>query len=77
MAFFPECFDYIGRNRDETISLAIEEDGQYINQFREVAREHRIWLSLGGFHNKVSFIVKNQPPCIHMCGGRGAAVRKI
>uniref|UniRef100_A0A914CTR1 Nitrilase and fragile histidine triad fusion protein NitFhit n=1 Tax=Acrobeloides nanus TaxID=290746 RepID=A0A914CTR1_9BILA len=52
MAFFPECFDYIGRNRDETIALGIEEDGQYINQFREVAREHRIWLSLGGFHNK-------------------------
>ncbi|KAI1733160.1 carbon-nitrogen hydrolase domain-containing protein [Ditylenchus destructor] len=53
MVFFPECFDYIGRTREETISLAMEEDSDYIQNFRKLAQENNLWLSLGGFHHKV------------------------
>ncbi|XGW29169.1 hypothetical protein V3C99_008737 [Haemonchus contortus] len=52
MIFFPECFDSIGRNREENISLATEEKGPFIQRFRSLAKQHGIWMSLGGFHNK-------------------------
>uniref|UniRef100_A0A915DD01 CN hydrolase domain-containing protein n=1 Tax=Ditylenchus dipsaci TaxID=166011 RepID=A0A915DD01_9BILA len=52
MVFFPECFDYIGRDRAETIALAMEEHSDYISKFRELARQNNMWLSLGGFHHK-------------------------
>uniref|UniRef100_A0A914KGB6 CN hydrolase domain-containing protein n=1 Tax=Meloidogyne incognita TaxID=6306 RepID=A0A914KGB6_MELIC len=53
MVFLPECFDFIGRNKEEQIEQAIEADGQYIMQFRELAKRYGLWLALGGFHNKV------------------------
>uniref|UniRef100_A0A183BV33 Zinc finger protein 593 homolog n=1 Tax=Globodera pallida TaxID=36090 RepID=A0A183BV33_GLOPA len=52
MVFLPECFDYIGRNVGEQINQAMCEKSQYIAQFRELAKQHGIWLSLGGFHHK-------------------------
>ncbi|CAD5226767.1 unnamed protein product [Bursaphelenchus xylophilus] len=54
MVFFPECFDYIGENRQETINLAFREDSDYLKRFRTLAKENNVWLSLGGFHNKES-----------------------
>ena len=53
MVFLPECFDFIGRNKDEQIDQAIEADGEYILKFRELAKRHGLWLALGGFHNNV------------------------
>ena len=53
MVFFPECFDYVGRNKEETISMAFPEKGPYLGRFRQLAKENGLWLSLGGFHNKV------------------------
>uniref|UniRef100_A0AAF5D7B1 bis(5'-adenosyl)-triphosphatase n=1 Tax=Strongyloides stercoralis TaxID=6248 RepID=A0AAF5D7B1_STRER len=50
MVFLPECFDYVGRDREETINLAIDINGEYIGRFRRIAQENDIWLSLGGFH---------------------------
>ncbi|KAI6234624.1 hypothetical protein M3Y99_00781300 [Aphelenchoides fujianensis] len=52
MIFFPECFDYVGRNRDETIGLAYSENSPFIQKFRDLARDNGVWLSLGGFHHK-------------------------
>uniref|UniRef100_A0A1I8BCS9 Nitrilase and fragile histidine triad fusion protein NitFhit n=1 Tax=Meloidogyne hapla TaxID=6305 RepID=A0A1I8BCS9_MELHA len=54
MVFLPECFDYIGRNKEEQIDQALDAEGQYITQFRELAKRHGLWLALGGFHNKQS-----------------------
>jgi hypothetical protein len=54
MVFFPECFDYVGRSKDETIGMAFPENGAYLDKFRELAKSAGLWLSLGGFHNKVS-----------------------
>lgn len=53
MVFFPECFDYIGRNREENESLAMAEDSEYINRYRILASDYKVYLSLGGFHEKV------------------------
>ncbi|CAJ0928645.1 unnamed protein product, partial [Mesorhabditis belari] len=52
MIFFPEAVDYVGRTREEEVSLAIEEESEFINRFRELAKKHTIWMSLGGFHRK-------------------------
>lgn len=59
MVFFPECFDFIGRNKEENQSLAFGEDGDFINQFRKAAKDFGLWLSLGGFHHK-------DPKGVHM-----------
>uniref|UniRef100_A0A1I7XR52 bis(5'-adenosyl)-triphosphatase n=1 Tax=Heterorhabditis bacteriophora TaxID=37862 RepID=A0A1I7XR52_HETBA len=52
MVFFPECFDFIGRDKDEQITLAMDENGDYIERYRALARQHGLWLSLGGMHHK-------------------------
>lgn len=56
MVFLPENFDYIGTSVQETKDLAYAETDQYIDRYRQIARELKIWLSLGGFHEKVSDI---------------------
>lgn len=50
MVFLPECFDYIGRNKEETISMAYKETDKYLENLRDLAKKNNIWLSLGGFH---------------------------
>ncbi|KAJ1363935.1 Nitrilase and fragile histidine triad fusion protein NitFhit [Parelaphostrongylus tenuis] len=52
MIFFPECFDYVGRSKEENISLATEEQGPIMDRFRDLARNYGLWISLGGLHNK-------------------------
>lgn len=52
MVFFPECFDYVGRNKEENIGLATEENGHIMQRFRSIAKQNSIWISLGGLHNK-------------------------
>uniref|UniRef100_A0A915BA71 Nitrilase and fragile histidine triad fusion protein NitFhit n=1 Tax=Parascaris univalens TaxID=6257 RepID=A0A915BA71_PARUN len=52
MVFFPECFDFVGRTREESISMAVDEDCEYINRYKQCAKELGLWLSLGGFHQK-------------------------
>ena len=54
MVFLPECFDYIGRTTAEQVDQAVEENGSYIAQFRQLAKKHGLWLALGGFHHKVN-----------------------
>lgn len=33
--------------------MAFPEDSAHLNRFRQLAKESGLWLSLGGFHNKV------------------------
>ena len=47
MIFFPEASDYISDNRTESIKLADHVDGSLISKYKSVAREHRIWISIG------------------------------
>lgn len=55
MVFFPEDFHCLTTDKD-TVDRAVSEDGPYLARFRNLARKHQIWLSLGGFYNKVSGI---------------------
>ncbi|CAB3403560.1 unnamed protein product [Caenorhabditis bovis] len=52
MVFLPECFDFIGRNKNEQVDLAMSVDGDYMRRYRELAKKHNLWLSLGGLHHK-------------------------
>ncbi|CAJ0603226.1 unnamed protein product [Cylicocyclus nassatus] len=52
MIFFPECFDFIGRSKEENITMATEEKGAIMDRFRSLAKSSGIWMSLGGLHNK-------------------------
>ena len=50
MVFLPEACDYIGDNKDQTLELAQPIDGDTVAQFRKLAVDNNIWLSLGGVH---------------------------
>lgn len=52
MIFLPECFDYIESSRDLSIAKAEPLNGPTINQYKELAKEVKAWLSLGGMHQK-------------------------
>lgn len=52
MIFLPEAFDFIGSSSEETATLAQPLKGQTIGKFQEMAIENKVWLSLGGFHQK-------------------------
>jgi len=50
IAFLPEAFDFIGRNKNETFELAESINGEIISNMKKLAKDSNIWLSLGGFH---------------------------
>ncbi|ODM92781.1 Nitrilase and fragile histidine triad fusion protein NitFhit [Orchesella cincta] len=52
MIFLPEAFDYIGRSKEESAQLSETLDGPLITSYRNLAKELKVWLSLGGFHEK-------------------------
>uniref|UniRef100_A0A8C8VRG5 Deaminated glutathione amidase n=1 Tax=Pelusios castaneus TaxID=367368 RepID=A0A8C8VRG5_9SAUR len=52
IVFLPEAFDFIGRDRQETLSLAESLEGSQIQRYISLARECGVWLSLGGFHER-------------------------
>lgn len=52
MAFLPECFDMICPSRKETMANGESIDGPTVSQYQEIAKSHKIWLSLGGLHEK-------------------------
>ena len=52
MVFLPECFDYIGNSKQESIEAAESLDGPTLSKYRDLARSLKIWLSLGGMHQR-------------------------
>ncbi|XP_068108400.1 deaminated glutathione amidase isoform X2 [Hyperolius riggenbachi] len=60
MVFLPEAFDYIGSSTEETLNLAETLEGDLIQRYSRLAKECRVWLSLGGFHEKGSNWDKDQ-----------------
>ncbi|GMS96013.1 hypothetical protein PENTCL1PPCAC_18188, partial [Pristionchus entomophagus] len=52
MLFFPECFDFVGVQKEDQITMAFDESDAFLTRFREAARQNGLWMSLGGFHNK-------------------------
>ncbi|KAK7484120.1 hypothetical protein BaRGS_00024609 [Batillaria attramentaria] len=52
MLFFPEACDYIAESKLRSVEMAERLDGDIMTRFRKVAEENRLWLSVGGFHQK-------------------------
>ncbi|XP_023172409.1 nitrilase and fragile histidine triad fusion protein NitFhit [Drosophila hydei] len=50
MLFLPECCDFVGENRTETFQLVEPLDGPLMAKYKELAKCHQMWLSLGGIH---------------------------
>ncbi|KAH7404600.1 hypothetical protein KP509_15G033700 [Ceratopteris richardii] len=48
----PECFSFIGSREGEALSIAEPLDGPILQRYQELAREAKIWLSLGGFQEQ-------------------------
>ena len=53
IVFFPECFSFIGAAAGEAQAVAEPLSGPILARYRELARQHSVWLSLGGFQERV------------------------
>lgn len=56
MIFLPEAFDYIEPDRTKSFNLAEPIHGPLINNYKSLAKSLNVWLSLGGFHEKVKIL---------------------
>ena len=43
------CFSFVGAKAGEAQTVAEPLDGWTLGRYRELAREHSVWLALGGF----------------------------
>lgn len=57
MVFLPEAFDFIGENKEDTLQLAESLDGPLVINLKNLAKANNTWLSLGGMHVKVQYIL--------------------
>uniref|UniRef100_A0A7G3AB05 Nitrilase and fragile histidine triad fusion protein NitFhit n=1 Tax=Lutzomyia longipalpis TaxID=7200 RepID=A0A7G3AB05_LUTLO len=48
--FLPECCDFVGENRQETLKLSENLGGNLMKAYRDLAAKNGVWLSLGGLH---------------------------
>lgn len=48
----PECFAFIGEKDTDLLDFMRPLDSELIERYRELARTHEIWLSLGGFQEQ-------------------------
>ncbi|XP_005187821.2 nitrilase and fragile histidine triad fusion protein NitFhit [Musca domestica] len=51
--FLPECCDFVGENRNQTLELAEPLTGPTLTKYQSLAKEYDVWLSLGGIHESV------------------------
>lgn len=52
MVFLPEACDFIGKNKNELRKLAEPIDGPLMSLYKDLAKTNKIWLSIGGFHER-------------------------
>ncbi|KAF9598427.1 hypothetical protein IFM89_027860 [Coptis chinensis] len=50
---FPENFSFVGAKDGESLSIAEPLNGPIMHKYCNLARESKIWLSLGGFQEKI------------------------
>ncbi|XP_078434118.1 nitrilase/cyanide hydratase and apolipoprotein N-acyltransferase family protein [Wolffia australiana] len=51
---FPENFSFVGAKEGESLKIAESLDGPIMQRYCSLARDSKIWLSLGGFQEKSS-----------------------
>ncbi|KAG8177323.1 hypothetical protein JTE90_018349 [Oedothorax gibbosus] len=52
VVFLPECFDHVAESKNQSIELSESLDGPLMTEYKKLAVQHSLWLSLGGFHEK-------------------------
>ncbi|XP_033744984.1 deaminated glutathione amidase-like [Pecten maximus] len=52
MVFLPEAADYIGESKQKSMEMAESLEGETINNFRKLAQQTGLWISIGGFHQQ-------------------------
>uniref|UniRef100_A0A1A9WTD0 Nitrilase and fragile histidine triad fusion protein NitFhit n=1 Tax=Glossina brevipalpis TaxID=37001 RepID=A0A1A9WTD0_9MUSC len=82
--FLPECCDFVGENRQQTLELSEPLTGPTIEQYQGLAQKHDIWLSLGGFHESIldeyerkTDKIYNAHVILNNCGELIAVYRKL
>jgi deaminated glutathione amidase len=50
--FLPECFAFIGERQQDALAFSQPLSGPLMARYRDLARRHRLWLSLGGFQER-------------------------
>lgn len=76
----PECPDFVGENATETLELSEPLiDGETIEFYKTLAKDHNVWLSIGGFHETVtnSDKIQNTHVIINDVGELIEAYRKL
>ena len=56
VVFLPEAFDFIAESTSQTLQLSESIDGPLISQYKSLAQDLNVSLSLGGFHEASSDI---------------------
>ncbi|CAH0392442.1 unnamed protein product [Bemisia tabaci] len=78
MVFLPEACDYIGNSHEETESLAEPLNGPWVKSIQREAESKKIWVSLGGFHEKLeNGRLRNAQVIINSQGEITAVYRKV
>lgn len=81
IVFLPECFSFIGARPGEAQAVAEPLSGPIMRRYRDLACEHDVWLSLGGFQEKSDDPgegrIYNTHVVVDDCGMVSAAYRKI
>ena len=60
MVFLPEACDYIADSKQQSMDFAETLEGETISKYRQLARELSVWISIGGFHQKVKISTYNE-----------------
>lgn len=51
--FLPECCDFVGENRKQTLELSEPLTGPTVQAYKDLAKCNKLWLSLGGIHEAI------------------------
>ncbi|KAH9504368.1 Nitrilase and fragile histidine triad fusion protein NitFhit [Bulinus truncatus] len=52
MVFLPEACDFIAESKQQSVEFSEPLTGHFIQQMKMAAVENKVWLSLGGYHQK-------------------------
>ena len=79
IVFFPECFSFIGAAAGEAQRAAEPLTGPVMQRYLDLAKQHAVWLSLGGFQERVEGEerIYNTHVVVDTSGTIRAAYRKI
>lgn len=77
MIFLPECFDFIGSNKQEALNAAEKLDGPTVGRYRELARDLKVWLSLGGMHQQSDVPGEEKLLNAHIIMDREGKIRSV